>query len=82
MTLTQAVKLRIEQLLSQMDDGLYTITRIGGVSPNTVKELMAERNKSVNLKTVMQIIRAFGISAGEFFGNNRRDYRFILFSQV
>lgn len=69
MTLTKAVKTRINEIVGQKDLQLYTATRIGGVSPDTVKTLIAQRNKSVNLKTVIQIIRALEITASEFFNS-------------
>jgi len=34
---------------------------------NTMKTLMSERNKGVNLKTVMQIIRGLDMTAAQFF---------------
>lgn len=67
MTLTNAVKQRVKELLAKKDISLYRLERIGGISPNTTKGLMSEKNKSVNLKTVMQIIRAFEMRASEFF---------------
>ena len=34
---------------------------------NTMKTLMGERNKRVNLRTVMQIIRGLEMTTAEFF---------------
>ena len=67
MTLANAVKTRVKELLTERKISLYKLERIGGISPNTTKDLMAEKNKSVNLKTVMQIIRAFEMRASDFF---------------
>lgn len=36
---------------------------------NTMKTLMSERNKSVNLRTVMQIIRGLDMTPAEFFND-------------
>ena len=36
---------------------------------NTMKTLMGERNQSVNLKTVMQIIRGLEMTTAEFFND-------------
>ena len=36
---------------------------------NTMKTLMGERNKSVNLKTVMQIARGLDMTLSEFFND-------------
>jgi len=67
MTLTIAVKNRVQELLAKHDKLLYRVGREGGISPNTIKAIVAGQNKNINLKTVMQLIRAFGITASEFF---------------
>jgi len=67
MTLTNAVKQRIHELVAKHDKVLYTVGRHGGISPNTIKAIVAGQNKNINLKTVMQFIRAFEIRAAEFF---------------
>ncbi|MCL2228970.1 MAG: helix-turn-helix transcriptional regulator [Firmicutes bacterium] len=67
MTLTQAVKQRLKEILENRDMSLYKLERLGFISPNTARALMSERNASVNLKTVMQIIRALEMRASEFF---------------
>jgi DNA-binding Xre family transcriptional regulator len=69
MTLTNAVKSRVKELLIANNISLYRLERIGGISPNTTKSLMSEKNKSVNLKTVMQIIQAFNMKPHEFFNS-------------
>lgn len=45
----------------------YRLEKIIAMPHNTMKTLMTERNKSVNLKTVMQIIRGLGMTTAEFF---------------
>jgi len=67
MTLSQAVTLRLKELLDQKKISLYKLERTGHISPNTARSLVSERNKSVNLKTVMQLIRALEIRASLFF---------------
>ena len=69
MTLTQAVKRRINEILAQKNVSLYSLSKSGHISPNTLKSIMAEHCKGANLKTVMQIIRAFEMKASEFFNS-------------
>ena len=67
MTLTIAVRARVQELLAEYDKLIYTLGREGGISPNTIKAIMAGQNKNINLKTVMQLIRAFDIPPAKFF---------------
>jgi DNA-binding Xre family transcriptional regulator len=70
MTIVQAIKTRIKELLAERDMSLYKLERVGGISPNTTKGIMAGKNKSVNFKVIMQIIRAFGMSTKDFFDSS------------
>ncbi|MBR1925659.1 MAG: hypothetical protein IJ837_02265 [Clostridia bacterium] len=45
----------------------YRLERIIAMPHNTMKTLMGEKNQSVNLKTVMQIIRGLNMTTAEFF---------------
>ncbi len=45
----------------------YRLEKIIAMPHNTMKTLMSERNSGVNLKTVMQIIRGFGMTTAQFF---------------
>jgi DNA-binding Xre family transcriptional regulator len=69
MTLTSAVKNRIKELLAERNISLYRLERIGGISPNTANSIMAERNKSLNFKIIMQFIQAFDMKPHEFFNS-------------
>ncbi|MDR0384028.1 MAG: helix-turn-helix transcriptional regulator [Christensenellaceae bacterium] len=67
MTLANAVQKRIRELLIKEDISMYKLARIGGISPNTAQGLMSKKYRSVNLRTVMQIIQAFEMTPSEFF---------------
>jgi len=69
MNIVTAVRTRVKELLAERNISLYKLERVGGISPNTTKDLMSEKNKSVNLKTVMQIVRAFEMTTSEFFNS-------------
>ena len=45
----------------------YRLERIIAMPHNTMKTLLGEKNQSVNLKTVMQIIRGLNMTTAEFF---------------
>ena len=67
MKITTAVALRISNILRERNMSQYRLEKIIAMPHNTMKTLMTERNKSVNLKTVMQIIRGLGMTTAEFF---------------
>ena len=67
MKLSTAVALRISNILRERNMSQYRLERDIAMPHNTMKTLMGERNKSVNLKTVMQIIRGLGITTAQFF---------------
>lgn len=69
MKLSTAVALRISNILRERNMSQYRLEKIIAMPHNTMKTLMGERNKGVNLKTVMQIIRGLEITTAEFFND-------------
>lgn len=67
MKLSTAVALRVKNILIEREMSQYRLERIIAMPHNTMKTLMGGRNNSVNLKTVMQIIRGFEMTTAEFF---------------
>lgn len=67
MKLSTAVAMRISKILQSRQMSQYRLEKITATPHNTMKTLMGERNKSVNLKTVMLIIRGLDMTAAEFF---------------
>ena len=69
MKLSTAVALRISNLLRERNMSQYRLEKNIAMPHNTMKTLMGERNQSVNLKTVMQIVKGLGMTAAEFFND-------------
>ncbi len=67
MKLSSAVAFRISNILRERNMSQYRLEKIIAMPHNTMKTLMTERNKSVNLRTVMQIIRGLDMTPAEFF---------------
>ena len=67
MKLSTAVALRISNILRNKNMSQYRLEKIIAMPHNTMKTLMGARNQSVNLKTIMQIIRGLDMSVAEFF---------------
>jgi DNA-binding Xre family transcriptional regulator len=69
MKISAAVAMRISNILIQKNLSQYRLEKIIAMPHNTMKTLMGERNKSVNLKTVMQIARGLDMTLSEFFND-------------
>ena len=69
MKLSTAVAIRVSNLLRERNMSQYRLEKIIAMPHNTMKTLMGERNKSVNLKTVMQIIKGLNMTPAEFFSD-------------
>lgn len=69
MKLSTAVALRISNILREKHMSQYRLEKNIAMPHNTMKTLMGEKNNSVNLKTVMQIIRGLDMTTAEFFND-------------
>lgn len=67
MKLSTAVAMRISNILREKNMSQYRLEKNIAMPHNTMKTLMGERNKSVNLRTVMQIIKGLDMTPSEFF---------------
>ncbi len=67
MKLSTAVAMRVSNILRDKNMSQYRLERIIAMPHNTMRTLMSERNKSVNLRTVMQIIKGLDMTTSEFF---------------
>lgn len=67
MKLSTAVSMRISNILREKNMSQYRLEKNIPMPHNTMKTLMGERNKSVNLRTVMQIIKGLDMTPAEFF---------------
>ncbi len=67
MKISTAVALRVSNILRERNMSQYRLEKIIDMPHNTMKTLMHERNESVNLKTVMQIIRGLDMTVAQFF---------------
>ena len=69
MKLSTAVALRVSNILRERNMSQYRLEKNIAMPHNTMKTLMGERNNSVNLKTVMQIIKGLEMTPSEFFND-------------
>lgn len=69
MKISSAVALRVSNILSERNKSFYRLEKDADIPHNTMKTLMRETNKSVHLRTVMQIAKGLNMTLSEFFND-------------
>lgn len=69
MTICDAVRLRVNSLLTEKSMTLYRLEQNSGILHGSMMCIMNGRNKNITLKTVMQLSSGFGISVTEFLSD-------------
>ena len=69
MKISSAVALRVSNILSERNKSFYRLEKDADIPHNTMKTLMRETNKSVNLRTVIQIAKSLNMTLSEFFND-------------
>jgi transcriptional regulator with XRE-family HTH domain len=61
-----AVTNRINQLLGEKNWTLYKLAQESGVLYDTLKKIVSNKNKAVNLAIIIQIANGFGMTLSQF----------------
>ncbi len=69
MDISQAVALRIKELLREKNMTQYKLEQKACLSHDTVKSIMKGKAKGVNLKTVIAIADGFNMAVNEFLNS-------------
>lgn len=69
MNISQAVALRIKELLKEKNLTQYRLEQNAGIAHDTIKSIMKGKAKGVNLKTIIAISDGFGITASDFLNS-------------
>ena len=67
MTLSEAVALRIEELMAERKLTQYRLYKLTGVAQTTIVDIRLKRNRSVSLIVIYELAQGFGISLYDFF---------------
>lgn len=78
MTISQAVALRIMELLRIQNMSQYKLEQKANLSHETVKSIMKEKAKGVNLKTIIAIAEGFGMTVSEFLNSELFNFNNLL----
>lgn len=70
---SEVVVKRIKEILYEKHMSIYRLEKVTAMSHNTMQTLMRADNNSVNLKTVLLVIRGLGITTAEFFNSSLFD---------
>lgn len=74
MNISEAVAIRIKELLKEKNITQYKLERNSCLSHETVKSIMKGKAKGVNLKTVIAIADGFGMTVCEFLDSDLFSY--------
>ena len=64
--ISQAVALRIDELLKEKKITRYKLAQKANLSPETVKSIVKNKAKGVTLKTIILLAEGFDMTAAEF----------------
>ena len=67
MSLSEAVSLRVEELMAERNLTQYRLYKLSGVAQTTIGEIRLRRNKSVSLSIIYEIAQGLDMSLYEFF---------------
>lgn len=74
MNISQAVAIRINELLKLNNITMYKLEQITGVSHDTLKSIMKGKAKGVNLRTIVAVADGFNMSASQFLNSPLFNY--------
>ncbi len=69
MTLSEAVSIRIDELMKERKITQYRLSILSGVSQSTIGDIRWQRNKSVNLRIIYEIAQGFKMDLIQFFNS-------------
>lgn len=67
LTIDDAVRTRIQELLKEQHTKIATVSLAGGLTPSTVYDFMRGTTQHIQLNTVKQLCMGFNITLSEFF---------------
>ena len=67
MKLTEAIAIRVNQLLTDRNLSQYSLFKNGGVPRSTVCDVVNNKKKRVSTETIYQICTTLGLTLAEFF---------------
>lgn len=72
--ISEAVTIRLKELLDERGLSVYKLERRSAVSHDTLKSIMKGKTKGVNLKTLIALSDGLGITVSEFLNSELFSY--------
>lgn len=69
MTLSEAVAVRIDELLVEKNITQYRLAQLSGLAQTTIADIRKMQNKGTNIQNINAIAQGFGIDISEFFNS-------------
>lgn len=69
MTLSEALAARVEELLEQHNITQYRLSILSGVSQTTISDIRLQKNETVNVRILYEIMDGLGLGLDDFFNN-------------
>lgn len=70
MTLQDAVRVRLAQLMKEKDYPAYRLFKEGGVPRATISQILSGKNGKIKLDTLYQIVATMGVTLESFFASD------------
>ncbi len=67
MTVSEALSVRLTELMNEKHLTAYRLSMLTGVNQTTIADIKKKRNNSVNLRIIFELCQGFGIEIVEFF---------------
>lgn len=69
MTLSEALAVRVEELLEQHNITQYRLSILSGVSQTTISDIRLQKNETVNVRILYEIMDGLGLGLDDFSNN-------------
>ena len=70
MTLSEAVAVRIDELLVEKNITQYRLAQLSGLAQTTIADIRKMQNKGTTIQNINAIAQGFGIDISEFFNSS------------
>lgn len=67
MTLSEALAMRVNELLESRNISQYRLSMLSGVSQSTLSDIRLQRNKAVNIRIILEITQGLNMELTDFF---------------
>ena len=70
MTIDEAVRIRIQELLKKENMKISQVSLMGGLTPSTLYDFMNGTTVHIQVNTIQQVCAGFKITLSDFFNKN------------